>query len=267
MDPFWFTLAMKMLTSAVIVVVASIVVERLGPVMGALVATLPLSAGPNYVYLAMDHGPAFLAEAARIGLQVNVATAVFVLGYGLTALRANVVVSLAVGFAAWGAVVALVRHLDPPAAVTFLANVAIYAACHFGVRSLLTRRRVPAVARRAFDLPLRAATVMALVAAVVISGRLAGPTAAGVIATVPLVLTSLAVILHPRIGGPATAQVALGSYPGLLGFGVAVGIVGVAAVPLGSAAALSIGLATAVLWNLVLLQISRRRGAAAQTTR
>ncbi|TVR07740.1 MAG: hypothetical protein EA385_12025 [Salinarimonadaceae bacterium] len=261
MDPFWFTLVLKMLTSAFIVVVASLVVERLGPVMGALVATLPLSAGPNYVYLAMDHGPAFLAEAARIGLQVNVATAFFVLGYGLTAPRASFVTSLAVGFVAWGVVVSFVRHLDPPASVTFLANVTIFAACYFGTRRLLTGRRAPAVPRRFFDLPLRAATVMALVAAVVISGRLAGPAAAGVIATVPLVLTSLAVILHPRIGGSATAQVALGTYPGLLGFGVAVGVVGVTAVPLGSAAALTAGLASAVLWNLVLLQLSRRAGA------
>lgn len=261
MDPFWFTLLMKMLTSAFIVVLASIVVERLGPVMGALVATLPLSAGPNFVYLAMDHGAAFLAETARIGLQVNIATAVFVLGYALAARRTNVVAALAIGFAAWGALVATVRFLDPSVGVTFAANVVVYGACHLAARRLFTGQRAPAAPRRFYDLPLRALTVMALVAAVVVSGRLAGPTAAGVIATVPLVLTSLAVILHPRIGGPATAQVALRSYPGLLGFGVAVGVVAVAAIPLGSTLALSAGLATAVLWNLVLLQLSRRAGA------
>lgn len=261
MDPFWITLLMKMLTSAFIVVVASMVVERLGPVMGALVATLPLSAGPNFVYLAMDHGAAFLAETARIGLQVNIATAFFVLGYGLAAPRANVFAALAVAFVVWGVVVAAVRHIDPPAGATFVVNVVVYAGCYFGTRRLFTGQRAPAAPRRIWDLPLRAATVMALVAAVVISGRLAGPTAAGVIATLPLVLTSLAVILHPRIGGPATAQVALSSYPGLLGFGVAVGAVSVAAIPLGAPVALLAGLATAVLWNLALLQISRRAGA------
>ena len=60
-DPFWLALLLKMSASALLVVTASLVVERSGPLAGALIATLPLSAGPNYAYLALDHGPVFLA--------------------------------------------------------------------------------------------------------------------------------------------------------------------------------------------------------------
>ncbi len=43
---------------------SSIVPERSGPVTGALVATLPISAGPSYVFLAIDHDAAFIAQGA-----------------------------------------------------------------------------------------------------------------------------------------------------------------------------------------------------------
>ncbi len=46
----------KMATSAGVVVIASLVVERSGPLLGALVATLPISMGPAYLFLGMEHG-------------------------------------------------------------------------------------------------------------------------------------------------------------------------------------------------------------------
>ena len=64
---FWALLVMKMLTSAAIVVGASLVVERSGPFLGAMIVTLPISAGPAYAFLAVDHGSAFIASSALIG--------------------------------------------------------------------------------------------------------------------------------------------------------------------------------------------------------
>ena len=63
MIPVWLSLLAKMATSAGGVVAASLAVERAGPVIGALIATLPISAGPAYAFLAMDHGPEFLARS------------------------------------------------------------------------------------------------------------------------------------------------------------------------------------------------------------
>jgi Ca2+/H+ antiporter len=50
---FWFALATKMVVAALFVSVATIVAERVGAMVGALVATLPVSAGPVYVFLAL----------------------------------------------------------------------------------------------------------------------------------------------------------------------------------------------------------------------
>ena len=66
-------------------------------------------------------------------------------------------------------------------------------------------------------------------------------------------------ILHPRIGGPPTAAVIANGGWGLMGFGVAIAVLHVAALRFGSAIALSLALATCVSWNLALWWIGRRK--------
>ena len=73
---FILLLALRMAVAAIFVVTASVVTERSGPVIGALIATLPISAGPAYVFLALDHDAAFIAEGALASL----AAIVFELG-------------------------------------------------------------------------------------------------------------------------------------------------------------------------------------------
>ena len=51
---FWLMFITKMAVTALIVSFATIIAERLGATAGALVATLPVSAGPVYVLLAVD---------------------------------------------------------------------------------------------------------------------------------------------------------------------------------------------------------------------
>ena len=67
-------LALRMAVAAAFVVSASFIAERSGPAIGALVATLPISAGPAYVFLALDHDAAFIAQGALTSLPINAAT-------------------------------------------------------------------------------------------------------------------------------------------------------------------------------------------------
>src|SRR5438105_14343714 len=71
---FILTLALRMAITAAFVTTASIVTERSGPVIGALIATLPISAGPSYLFLALDHDASFIADSALASLPVNAAT-------------------------------------------------------------------------------------------------------------------------------------------------------------------------------------------------
>jgi hypothetical protein len=62
----WFMLATKMAVTALFVTAATIIAERLGAMVGALVATLPVSAGPVYVFLALDHDSTFISSSAVV---------------------------------------------------------------------------------------------------------------------------------------------------------------------------------------------------------
>ena len=61
---FLLTLIVKMAITAGFVVAATVTAERVGPLLAGLVATLPIGAGPVYVFLALDHDAHFIAQGA-----------------------------------------------------------------------------------------------------------------------------------------------------------------------------------------------------------
>src|SRR6476660_4983421 len=98
---FILTLALRMAVTAAFVVSASVITERSGPVIGALVATLPISAGPSYVFLALDHDAAFIAEGALASLPINGATFFLALTYSVLAQRFSLWISAGSAIAVW----------------------------------------------------------------------------------------------------------------------------------------------------------------------
>ena len=117
---------------------------------------------------------------------------------------------------------------------------------------------MPFALRRWYDMPLRAGMVACLVATVVGLSARVGPAVTGILAVFPIVLTSLMLILQPRIGGPATAAVISNTLWGLVGFGAALLTLHVFVSSLGAAGALSLALAVAIGWNVMIWVIRRR---------
>jgi hypothetical protein len=255
---FILTLALRMAVTAAFVVTASVITERSGPVIGALVATLPISAGPSYVFLALDHDAAFIAQGALASLPINAVTIVLGLAYVVLAQRRSALVSFSGAVAVWIALAALTRTVQWSLAGGLLANAIAFTVC----LPLLRRFRnvkMPLITRRWYDIPLRASLVATLVATVVTLSRWVGPNVSGTIALFPVVFTSMMLILHPRIGGPATAAVLANSGWGLIGLAIGIAVLHVAALRFGSPAALGLALMTCVGWNLGLWAVGRRR--------
>src|SRR3954451_6852011 len=92
--PLWLELLLQMAMTAAIVVTASVVAERSGPFVGAVVAALPTAAGAAYIILAIEHPPSFIAGSAIGSLAANAAVTVFSLGYAMLAQRFGIVASL-----------------------------------------------------------------------------------------------------------------------------------------------------------------------------
>src|SRR3954453_21941355 len=257
---FIVSLALRMAITAAFVVSASVITERSGPVIGALVATLPISAGPSYVFLALDHDAAFIAEGALASLPINAATIFLGLTYVVLAQRRSAIVSCLAAVAVWIALASIIRSLQWTLAGGLVVNAIAFAICV----PLLARFRhvkMPPIRRRWYDIPLRASLVATLVAIVVTTSSWVGPKISGMIALFPIVFTSMMLILHPRIGGKPTAAVLANSAWGLIGLGIAIAVLHVMALRFGSAIGLSLALATCVGWNLSLWWLGRKKAA------
>src|SRR6185503_11368457 len=98
---FILSLGVKMAVTAAFLLAATIVAERAGPLVGGLVATLPISAGPVYFFLALDHDAHFIAQAALGSLVTNALNAVFAVTYALLAQQRSLTVSLLGAYTVW----------------------------------------------------------------------------------------------------------------------------------------------------------------------
>ena len=254
---FLLTLALRMAIAAAFVVTASFITERSGPVIGALVATLPISAGPSYVFLAIDHDAAFIAQGALSSLPINAATIFLGLAYVLLAQRRGALLSWAGGAAVWLVLAVAARKVEWTLARGVLANAVAFAICIPAMQHF-RHVRMPPITRRWYDVPLRASLVATLVATVTSVSGWAGPSVSGILALFPIVFTSMMLILQPRIGGPATAAVLANGAYGLIGFSLAVVVLHLGGLHFGAAAGLSLALATCVGWNLGLWWLGRR---------
>jgi hypothetical protein len=255
---FILILTLRMAITAVFVVSSSVITERAGPAIGALVTTLPVSTGPAYIFLSLDHNAAFIADGALASLPVNAATIVFGLVYTLLAQRRGALVSWLCAAMVWIALAWMMRQVHWSLAAGIGINLIVYGTC---IPLLVRFRhvRMPLITRRWYDIPLRASLVATLVATVVTLSGWVGPEVSGVLAVFPIVFSSMMLILHPRIGGPATAAVVANAGWGLLGFGAALAVLNVAVLQFGSAIGLSLALASGVGWNLALWWGGRRK--------
>src|SRR5215470_6425495 len=126
---FLLTLVLRMALTAVFVLSSSFIAERSGPVIGALVATLPISAGPSYVFLAIDHDAAFIAEGALASLPINGATIFLALTYSALAQRFSLWISTGGAIAVWLVLATIIRHFEWTLLSGVIANVIAFAIC------------------------------------------------------------------------------------------------------------------------------------------
>lgn len=255
-------LAIKALTTALIVVTAAFVAERTRPFFAAMVLSLPVSAGPAYVMLALDQPPAFIAAAALGSIVANASIVPAVVAYAFLANRGHgVAVSLAGLFGGWLALALVTRQFQWTLGSALALNAVSFAIGMVVTRRWLHARPVGRPTTRWFDIPLRASLVVALVLFVVGISASIGPSATGMLALLPVAYSSFIILMHGRLGGEAVAAALVNGLVMLIGFiGFLVGIQVFASrgeVWIG----IAVGLATPVVWSLIVLAANRLRTA------
>jgi hypothetical protein len=252
-------LASRMLVVAAIVVSVSLVVARSGPVVGAMLATLPISTGPAYVFLALDHGADFIVRSTVASIIAVGATGVFLVAHILAARFGGTVTCLASALGACLASLVLADMVEWTLARAVAASALVMGAAIAGT-GRARRAAAPFVSPgRLIDLVVRATAVMIVVATVTILGDLAGPRLAGYGAVIPVVFTSFIIVMQPRVGAAAIAGLFAHALIGIAGFIPAFLVLNVATRSLGVWWGLGLGLATSLAWNGVIILLQRYR--------
>lgn len=259
-------LVLKMAVTAGIVIVAALAAERSGPQLGGVIASLPVSAGPAYVFLAMKSDDAFIAASVLGSLGTNAATAVYLLFLASFAGRLSAVPAFGGALGVWAIANVLIRELP----ATLPAMLVVNLVCYATAIAITRRMRFPVAGGRAakgrLDLILRALLVAGLVGVVVTVSDLIGPRLTGLVALAPVTFTSVGLLIHARLGGDANAAAMASGLVAMIGFTAGLVALHVAAVPLGSAVGLMLFVACCLAWSALLLWV-RRRGAGATPAR
>ncbi len=246
---FLFDLALKMALTASIVVVISVVVERSGPFIGALIAALPTAASAAYIILAFEHPPEFISASAVGSAAATAAVSIFAYAYTVLAQRYGLVLSLGVAIVVWFVGAAALRTVAWTPLTAALLNIVV-----FGITVPLSWRYrtsgLPAkFLRTAYDIPLRALTAAVVVAVVTTASYSIGSFASGMFAVFPIVMACSVVILHPRVGGVTSASMFAHAQIALNGLWLGFLVVHYMVAPFGVWGAFGIGLIVCIGWS------------------
>jgi hypothetical protein len=255
---FLFALLLKVVMTVFIVVAASVVVERSGPFVGALIASLPTAGGAAMIILALEHPPDFIAQSV-IGSIVSIAVCcVFALIYAVLAQRHGLPFSLSVAYLVWLVGIIFGRLIDWTLPGALALSLVLFAATIFAGRNFRTDSP-PRPRSGRYDIAWRSGVVAFCVIVVTTASHWIGSFASGAFAFFPVAMGSFFLILHTRVGGAEAASVAAHVQAPMIGLTLGFIAVYYLAVPLGVWWAYAIALTIGLAWN-GLLWMARRHG-------
>jgi uncharacterized membrane protein len=208
-------LVLKLVVTPLLIGGASLAARRWGPLVGGWLVALPLTSGPVLFFLALDHGPAFAADAAVGSLLGLAAIVAFILAYAVAsprgpwlALAAATIAYLVVGLA-----------LRPFAEAPFVALVALVVTAIALALRLVPAPPAgrPATVHPAWDLPARVVVGTALVVGLTAIAPLLGPVTSGLVSTFPVYVSVLTAFAQLNDGRNAALGVLRGLLVGLFG--------------------------------------------------
>ncbi|PYM22821.1 MAG: hypothetical protein DME12_17380 [Candidatus Rokuibacteriota bacterium] len=249
-------LLVKLVITPALIAIATLVARRWGPGVAGWLAGFPLTSGPVSVFLALEQGPAFAADAAVGTLFGLAAMAICCLTYARIAHAASWPVSTGTGLLAFLICGAALRRVPPslPLAFALVCVVLALSAIAMPATALPGRGLSP----RGWDLPLRMAVGTAVVLLLTGAASWLGPALSGLLSPVPVFLLVLAAFAHRTEGAEVSIRILLGGIVGSFAFAVFFLVVGAALDRLGIVATYTLASGSTMVVNSAVLVASRR---------
>jgi hypothetical protein len=238
-----------------LIATASLAGRRWGHTISGWLVGIPFTSGPITLFLFLDQGASFAANAA-LGSMVGVlATAAFAVEFSAVARRgAGIVLSFAAGLIAFALIGAAAQDLA-------IAPLPLYAICAivliFAIRLVPDPGLTASVPLPRWDLPARMIVATVLVIAITSAATALGPRLSGLLATIPLYASILAAFGFQLVGRTAAIRVWRGLLFGLFGFGAFYLVLAASLESLGLAS-FGLALMTAIVMQAMTLRVMRR---------
>jgi len=194
----------KLTVTPLLVGLASLAARRWGNTVAGLIAGLPLMTGPISIFLALEQGPAFTVATTTGILIALTSIAGYSLAYAVAARFAPWPIAI---LSAYGAFFLTAWLISPLITERWQAIACAYGAICIGI-ILIPRYRLPETPPRIpwWEIWLRMLATAAMIALVTTTASLLGPTWTGIIATVPVLATVMAMFTHARWGHQAVTR-------------------------------------------------------------
>ncbi|HYL14006.1 MAG TPA: hypothetical protein VEV41_13275 [Terriglobales bacterium] len=210
-------LAAKLILTPSLIATATLAARRWGPVVGGLIAGMPLTSGPVSVFLAMERGATFAAASAQAALLGLIAVVSFCVAYAKTAHRARWPASCVAGFVVYFAAVLILRKVSVGIYTSMLLVCGIIVAAMSS--TCTTHKNTDDRAEpSSWDLPFRMIAATGIVLLITGIAERIGPTWSGLLSPFPVFASVMAVFSHRTAGPSAAIHVLRGVITGSLAF-------------------------------------------------
>ena len=250
-------LAAKLVLAPCFVVGASLIARRFGVRIGGMVGALPVVAGPILLVYACAHGRVFAANAAAGTLLGLVSLTTFVVVYAHLAGRAGWGVSLLAGWIAFLLATVLLSELSINPTAAFAIACAAFAAALVVLPRPLQHGRLGALPP-SWDLPLRAASALALVLLLTTAAGWLGPKLSGLLAPFPVIASVLAAFTHVQRGSADVQRLLRGLVAGFGAFALFCFTLAISLRTLGVAASFALATGVALCTQGFVLSLTLR---------
>ncbi len=254
---FYLQFFLKLGLSAAIVIAASLVIEHSGPLVGALVVTLPVTVIPAFAFISLDHNASYMAAAATVGFAVVSINGLFMMLYILLAQKRNIVVSVGIPIVVWFTFAWFIYIYSWTSLSALLLNACIFPVCIFLARHYRSHR-ILIIKRKWYELPLRTILVCLLMGTVLVLSGFASPSTAAIISVFPISTTSTILIIHSSFGGRSSASVIANGLWGMLGIGIGLFVFSLT-VEISIPLSFTVFILVPVTWNMLIWIWYRKR--------
>jgi hypothetical protein len=209
-------LVLKLVLAPIIIGSASFAGRKWGHAVSGWIVGMPLTSGPVIFFLALSHDVAFAANAALGVISGGLSLVLYALTYAWLAMRFRWVVALTGSLVVFGTSTILLQSVTLPIIPVFLA---VCAAITLGL--WLMPKDVPESGDSEtgpWDIPSRILIGTSFILFITGSASFFGSHLTGLLTTVPLYVTILAIFAHRHQGPAAAAHVLRGLLYGLFAF-------------------------------------------------